>query len=76
MPETVFRYPDGKSRFASWILEFVPEHHTFVEVFGGAAGVLVNKYPDSSKVEIYNDKDGDLVHFFEVLHENTEELVE
>ncbi|MGM0397810.1 MAG: hypothetical protein ACQEQY_02340 [Halobacteriota archaeon] len=76
MPETVFPYPAAKSRFASRILEFVPEHRTFVEVFGGAAGVLVDKDPDASNDEIYNDKDGDLVHFFQVLREDTEELVE
>jgi DNA adenine methylase len=76
MPETVFPYPGGKSRFASWILEYVPAHTCFVEVFGGAAGVLVNKDPDRSDVEVYNDRDGDLVQFFEVLRERPEELVE
>ncbi|WP_050047387.1 hypothetical protein [Halanaeroarchaeum sulfurireducens] len=33
MSKAVFPYPGGKSRFASWILEYVPEHTTFVEVF-------------------------------------------
>lgn len=75
MPDAVFPYPGGKSRFASWILEYVPEHTCFAEVFGGAAGVLVNKDPDSSDVEVYNDRDGDLVHFFEVLRERPQELV-
>ncbi|WP_135855308.1 DNA adenine methylase [Halorussus salinus] len=76
MPDAVFPFPGGKSRLASWILEYVPEHTCFVEVFGGAAGVLVNKDPDRSTVEVYNDRDGDLVQFFEVLCDREEELVE
>lgn len=76
MPDAVFPFPGGKSRLASWILDHVPEHTCFVEVFGGAAGVLVNKDPDASTVEVYNDRDGDLVQFFEVLRGREDELVE
>ncbi|WP_423745113.1 DNA adenine methylase (plasmid) [Haladaptatus sp. SPP-AMP-3] len=76
MVEAVFPYPGGKSRLATWILDYVPEHTCFVEVFGGAAGVLVNKDPNVSTVEVYNDRDGDLVHFFEVLRDRADELVE
>lgn len=76
MATAVFPYPGGKSRFAKWILEHVPEHTCFVEVFGGAAGVLMNKDPDTSDVEVYNDRDEDLVQFFEVLRDRPDELVE
>lgn len=76
MPDAVFPFPGGKSRLSSWILEHVPDHTCFVEVFGGAAGVLVNKDPAISDVEIYNDRDADLVHFFEVLRDQTDELLE
>ena len=76
MPDAVFPFPGRKSRLASWILEHIPEYTCFVEVFGGAAGVLVNKNPDASTVEVYNDRDGDLVQFFEVLRERSDELVE
>ncbi|QIO23074.1 DNA adenine methylase [Haloarcula sp. JP-L23] len=76
MPDAVFPFPGGKSRLASWILDLVPEHRCFVEGFGGAAGVLANKDPDTSTVEVYNDLDEDLVHFFEVLRERPGELVE
>nr|WP_256422750.1 DNA adenine methylase [Halobellus rarus] len=51
MPDAVFPFPGGKSRLSSWILDHVPEHTCFVEVFGGAAGVLVNKDPSTSDVE-------------------------
>ncbi|WP_135304101.1 DNA adenine methylase [Haloarcula amylovorans] len=76
MSDAVFPFPGGKSRLVSWILDHVPEHRCFVEAFGGAAGVLANKNLDTSKVEIYNDLDEDLVHFFEVLREKPGELVE
>ena len=76
MADAVFPFPGGKSRLASWILEHVPKHRCFVEVFGGAAGVLANKDPETSTVEVYNDLDEDLVHFFRVLREQPEELVE
>ena len=76
MADAVFPFPGGKSRFASWILDHVPEHTCFVEVFGGAAGILANKDPETSDVEVYNDRDGDLVQFFEVLRDRHEELVE
>ncbi|WP_323677575.1 DNA adenine methylase [Halorubellus sp. PRR65] len=71
----VFPFPGGKSRHASWILDYVPEHTCFVEVFGGAAGLLANKNPGSSDVEVYNDRDRDLVQFFEVLREDCDALV-
>lgn len=76
MPDAVFPFPGGKSRLASWILDHVPEHRCFVEAFGGAAGVLANKDPDTSTVEVYNDLDEDLVHFFRVLREQPGDLVE
>jgi len=75
MVRTVFPFPGGKSRLASWILDVVPEHTCFVEVFGGAAGVLMNKDASTSRVEVYNDRDRDLVQFFEVLRERPEELI-
>ena len=76
MPDAVFPYPGGKSKLASWILEHLPEHTCYVEVFGGAANVLVNKDQDRSEVEVYNDRDGDLVHFFETLRDQPDELIE
>jgi DNA adenine methylase len=72
MPNNAFPYPGNKARHAEWILQHIPEHECYVEPFGGAAGVLFNK--PRSKVEVYNDIDGDIVHFFEVLRERPEEL--
>ena len=60
-----FCYMGGKSRLRKTIIERLPEHTCYVEVFGGAAWVLFGKEP--SKAEGYNDIDGDLVNFFRVI---------
>jgi DNA adenine methylase len=70
----MFNYPGGKSHLSHTIVEMMPHHECYAEVFGGSAAVLLNK--PESEVEIYNDKDGDLVHFFEVFRESHEELIE
>lgn len=59
------RYHGAKFRLAPWIMQFFPEHQTYVEPFGGAAGVLLQK--PRSYAEIYNDLDGAIVNFFRVL---------
>lgn len=73
-PRSVFAYPGNKSQHSPWILEQFPDHRTYVEVFGGAAGVLANK--PASFNEVYNDVDGDLVQFFDTLRERGAELAE
>lgn len=59
------RYHGGKFRLASWIMKFFPQHQTYVEPFGGAAGVLIQK--PRSYAEVWNDLDGDIANFFQVL---------
>ena len=59
------RYHGAKFRLAPWIMQFFPPHQTYVEPFGGAAGVLLQK--PRSYAEIYNDLDGDVSNFFRVL---------
>jgi len=74
MPNNVFPYPGNKARHAEWILDHIPEHECYVELFGGAAGVLFNK--PRSKIEVYNDLNGDIPHFFRVLRDRGDELQE
>jgi len=69
-----FPYPGNKARHADWILDHIPEHECYVELFGGAAGVLFNK--PRSKIEVYNDLNGDIPHFFKVLRDRGDELQE
>ena len=60
-----FCWMGGKSRLQKLIVNKIPDHTCYVEVFGGAGWILFGKAP--SKVEVYNDIDGDLVNFFRVV---------
>jgi DNA adenine methylase len=64
----VLRYYGAKFRLASWITRHFPPHTTYVEPFGGAAGVLLRK--PLSPVEVYNDLDSGVFNFFKVLREH------
>jgi len=68
----VFKYPGSKVQLSNWITNHFPDHRCYVEVFGGSAAVLANK-PESYN-EVFNDRDGDIVHFFRVLRERGGEL--
>jgi DNA adenine methylase len=61
------RYHGGKFRLAPWILQFFPPHSAYVEPFGGAASILLQKSP--APAECYNDIDDRIVEFFRVLRD-------
>lgn len=65
----VMRYHGAKFRLAPWILGFFPPHQTYVEPYGGAAGVLMQK--PRTYAEVYNDLDDDIVNVFRVLQDKT-----
>lgn len=67
------RYHGGKWKLADWITGLMPEHKSYCEPFGGGASVLLSKTP--CKLETYNDLNGDIVNFFQVLRDQTEALV-
>lgn len=62
-----FPYFGGKYRLAKTIADQLPPHRIYVEVFGGAANVLLRK--PRSPVEIYNDRDKSVVSVFRVLQD-------
>lgn len=63
------RWHGAKFREATrFIVPLIPEHFAYVEIFGGAAGVLLRK--PQSKVEVYNDIDKQLVNFWAVLRDD------
>lgn len=67
MKRPPLRYHGGKWRIAPWIIQQLPEHNAYVEVFGGAAGVLLRK--PRSIIEVYNDIDSQVFNFFRVLRD-------
>ncbi len=62
-----FGWLGGKFLISRKIVDVLPKHHIYVEVFGGAANLLIIKEP--SPVEVYNDLDSGLVNFFRVLRD-------
>lgn len=63
----LFWWYGGKYYMRSILLARVPAHRVYVEPFGGAANLLICKPP--ADVEVYNDKHGDVTHFFRVLRD-------
>lgn len=55
----------GKSQLARTIIDMMPEHKTYVEVFGGAGWVLFKK--TASQVEVINDINDDLINLYRIL---------
>ena len=68
----VIPYFGGKSRLAKTIINNIPEHACYCEVFAGGASVLFAK--DPSRTEIINDLDRDLVTLYRVIKHHPEEL--
>lgn len=69
----VMRYPGGKYKLAKWVISHFPAHETYVELYGGAASVLLRK--SRSIGEVYNDLDGDVVNVFRVLRNREQAAV-
>lgn len=63
----VLRWHGGKWKLAPWIISYFPAHRVYVEAFGGAASVLMQK--PRSYGEVYNDLDQEVVNLFRVLQD-------
>lgn len=67
------RYHGSKFLLAEWIIGHFSPHDCYVEPYGGGGAVLLQK--PRSYLEVYNDKDGEVVNYFRVLREQPDELV-
>jgi DNA adenine methylase len=68
------KWHGGKRYLADRIIEQFPEHRVYLEPFGGAASVLLNKRP--VEVEAYNDLDLRITRLFRALQKQGAEFVE
>lgn len=66
-------YLGGKSRLAKRIVERIPSHTCYVEPFCGGAWVYFTKEP--SRAEVLNDRDGELVKFWNVIRHHLPEFL-
>ena len=70
----LFGWPGGKRNLTKTLLERIPEHGLYVEVFAGSAKLLFAKEP--SKAEVINDLNGDVINFYRVVKHRAAELAE
>lgn len=68
----ILKYPGAKWRIAKWIIEHIPEHHSYVEPYFGSGAVFFNK--STSNIETINDLDEDIINFFRVIRDSPDEL--
>lgn len=66
-------YYGGKQTLAERIVANFPPHLHYVEPFAGSLAVLLAK--PQSKMETVNDLDGELINFWRVLRDRTEDLI-
>lgn len=75
MPKPIaFGWYGGKYSHLDWLLPLLPPSTHYCEPYGGSAAVLINRRP--SPLETFNDLDGEVVNFFQVLREQRDALIE
>ena len=62
----------GKSKLRKTIIEMIPKHICYVELFFGAGWVYFGKEP--SKVEVINDIDRELINLFRMIKYHSPEI--
>jgi DNA adenine methylase len=72
--QIAFGWYGGKFSHLDWLLPLLPQATHYCEPFGGSAAVLINREP--SPIETYNDLDGEVVNFFQVLRHDKDSLLE
>src|SRR5688572_10794860 len=71
--KAALRYFGSKWRLSDWIISYFVEHVAFIDVYGGSASITLHKPP--SEIEVYNDIDGDVVNFFEIVRDHCEDFI-
>lgn len=71
--QNLLSFYGGKVSKVKTLVRFLPPHDAYIEVCGGMASLLFYKYP--SKIEVYNDKDKNIVNFFRVLRDQSDKFL-
>lgn len=66
-------YMGSKGKLAKTIINQLPEHCCYVEAFAGAANVFLKK--ESSKVEVINDINKELITLYRVVQNHLDEFL-
>lgn len=72
----IVKYHGGKGQIFYWVINNFPSYSnfdTYVEPFGGAASVLLNKEP--SKIEVYNEIEPCMFHLVNMIKNNFDCLI-
>lgn len=72
MEKKVLNYPGSKWNIARQLVNLIPEHHSYIELFFGSGAVLFNKPP--SDIETVNDLDSDVTNLFQCIQKDSERL--
>ncbi len=72
--DSPFPWPGGKHALKKILLQLIPKHRAYVEVFAGSAKLLFAKAP--SRWEVLNDINDELLTFFRVVKHRPAELAE
>ncbi len=64
---TPIKYIGSKVTLAPLIIDLMPAHTCYVEVFGGSGAVLFAKHPEPE--EVYNDYNDHLVSMYRTLRD-------
>lgn len=70
--KAIIKYPGSKWSIAKWVIDFFPDHHSYLEPFFGSGAVLFTK--KRSNIETINDIDGNVVNLFEWIKTDPERL--
>jgi len=68
--DSPIKWVGGKRNIKKLLVSIMPKHMQYVEVFGGAGWVLLEK--PKSKLEIFNDINGDLINFYKVIKDKNQ----
>ncbi len=68
-----FTYFGGKLQLAERIVAMLPPHELYLEPFAGSLSVLLAK--PQSRMEVVNDLDGELMNFWRMLRDRTDDLI-